>query len=100
MSTTTFGVVDLSKTAPFEEAASPLAGAAAAVIDLDRLRGQLNEIRDALSPVLDQQSAQNGFRLSSMELQLTVGLEGKVWFVAKGTGEASLKLTWSRGTGS
>jgi hypothetical protein len=35
-----------------------------------------------------------------MELQLTVGLEGKVWFVAKGTGEASLKLTWSRGTGS
>jgi hypothetical protein len=33
-----------------------------------------------------------------MELALTVGLEGKIWFVAKGTGEASLTLTWSRQT--
>lgn len=96
---TTFGAVDLTSARPFEETASPLAGSAPGVVNLDALRSQLNEIRDALSPVIEQQSAQQGFHLNELELSLTVGLEGKVWFVAKGTGEASLKLTWTRQTG-
>lgn len=98
MSTTTFGAVDLTSQRPFEQTASPLAGSAPGVVDLESLRSQLSEIRDALSPVIEQQSAQPGFRLNSMELSLTVGLEGRVWFVAKGSGEASLTMTWSRQT--
>lgn len=95
---TEFQVVDLTQGPPGEETESLLQGRAVGTVDLGQLRSQLDEIRDALSPVLADQSESQGFHLNSMELDLTVGLEGQIWFVAKGKGEASLKLTWSRGT--
>jgi len=71
-------------------------GGEAGSVDLDSLREQLEEIRDSLTPVVSDQAEGDGLRLQEIELSLAVGLEGKVWFVAKGTAEASLKLTFGR----
>jgi hypothetical protein len=93
---TTFRVVDLTQASPQDEAKSPLQAGNIGTVDLDKLSGQLHEIRDALNPVIAEQAEEQPFHLSTMELALTVGLEGQVWFVAKGKAEASLKLVWSR----
>lgn len=94
---TEFQVVDLTQEAPGAQTESLLQGRAVGSVDLGQLRSQLDDIRDALSPVLAEQAeSAGGFHLNTMELDLTVGLEGQIWFVAKGKGEASLKLTWSR----
>jgi len=85
-----FSVVDLT------QGQSPLQATQHGRIDLDDLRGQLEEIRDALTPVVAHQAQDERLRLQSLELSLTVGLEGKVWFIAKGKGEASIKLVWGR----
>ena len=86
----TFEVVDLTA------AGSPLQGGTHGSVDLDSLRGQLEAIRDALTPVVAEQAADEHIRLKEIELALTVGVEGKVWFIAKGTGEASITLKWGR----
>jgi hypothetical protein len=65
-------------------------------VDLTRLRGQLEEIRDALRPVLDEADDPGRIGLRQIEVALTVGLEGRVWFIAKGSAEASLTLTFAR----
>jgi hypothetical protein len=95
---TTFSVVDLTRADAPAETETMLQARIGGKVDLDDLSSQLGEIRDALNPVLADQGADHAFRLRSMELDLTVGLEGQVWFVAKGKGEASLKLTWSHAT--
>lgn len=95
---TIFRVVDLTQSNPQAEAQSPLQAGGIGSVDLDQLRGQLEQIREGLTPVLADQAKEQTFHLQSMELDLTVGLEGQVWFVAKGKGEASLRLIWSRGT--
>ena len=64
-------------------------------VDLGELRDQLVDIRDTLSPLLAA-SDSDGMRLSSLELSLTVGAEGGVWFIAKGSVEASITMTFSR----
>jgi hypothetical protein len=64
-------------------------------VDLDSLRSQLEQIRDAIIPLLQAQQPA-GIGLSSIEIALSVGFEGKVWFIAKGTAEASIKLTFAR----
>lgn len=85
-----FQVVDLSRPA------TPLAGGAGVgEVDLDHLRGQLAEIRDALTPVLDDQ-AEARMKLREIEVDLTVSFEGNIWFIAKGKGEASIKLQFSK----
>lgn len=87
----TFDVVDLTPTS------SPLAaGPTVGKVDLDDLRNQLETIRDGIAPVLEGDAASSGIRLQKVEIDLTVGLEGHVWFIAKGKGEASLKLEFSR----
>lgn len=63
-------------------------------VDLDELRDQLVEIRDTLSGLIDADSP-DGIRLSSVELSLTVGAEGGVWFIAKGSVEGSITMTFS-----
>jgi hypothetical protein len=89
----TFTVVDLSQTNVQVE--ETMLQARTGTVDLEDLSRQLSEIRDGLNPVLAEQNPDDAFRLRSMELDLTVGLEGHVWFVAKGKGEASLRLIWS-----
>jgi len=88
-----FGVIDLTKDSPLEEARADLIGGPGAV-DLGRLSDQLKEIRDAFVGITQERSA-DGFGLSSLEVDLTIGAEGRVWFVAKGSVEASIKLTFA-----
>lgn len=92
---TQFKVVDLSAPGSPLQAVESISG----LIDLDDLRGQLEEIRNALSPVVaDGPGADtDGFHLKTLEVDLTVGIEGKIWFIAKGKGEASIKLVWGSG---
>lgn len=93
---TTFRVVDLTRDISGVSAENLAQAGAAASVDLDGIRDQLVQIRDAFNPVLADQDDGQAFRLHSIELDLTVGMEGQVWFVAKGRAEASLKLLWSR----
>ena len=86
-----YGVVDLSSTAPVA-----LGAAGSGELELSGLASQLEEIRDALQPVLDEPSPAGGFGLQSLEVALTIGLEGKVWFVASGSAEASVTLTFGK----
>ncbi|HEX8101115.1 MAG TPA: hypothetical protein VF533_00745 [Solirubrobacteraceae bacterium] len=91
---TNFDVVDLSQRESLLQGEDMATGS----VNLEDLRGQLEEIRDALSPVVTSPVPGDGLRLESLELDLTVGLEGRVWFIAKGKGEASLRMKWSRGS--
>jgi hypothetical protein len=66
-------------------------------VDLGTLRSQLEEIRDAILPVASAPNVpEDGFGLQTLELDLTIGAEGQVWFVAKGSVEASIKLTFGQ----
>jgi hypothetical protein len=93
----TYGVLDLTTENPMQvtaegEAFWPGKGHE---VDLGKLRGQLEEIRDAILPVASATTVRNdGFGLQTLELDLTIGAEGQVWFVAKGSVEASIKLTF------
>jgi hypothetical protein len=90
-----FSVVDLSRN-DFGRGPALLQASEIGQVDLDALRDQLVEIRDSIGQVIDSSCEAGALHLSTIELDLTVGLEGKVWFIAKGSAEASLKLTWSR----
>ena len=90
----TYPVVDLTVVdAEFRLEAKP-------EIDPATLAAQLKDISDAVSPVLAQADGKQAFGLDSIELSLTVGAEGGVWFVAKGSAEASIKATFSRQSSS
>ena len=66
-------------------------------LDLDDLSEQLQEIRNAITPVIaDEPQAAGGFGLESLEIALTVGAEGKIWFIVSGSVEASITMTFSR----
>jgi hypothetical protein len=56
---------------------------------------QLKEISDAVQPVLDDAQPRN-LGLKEIEISLTIGAEGGVWFVAKGSAEASIVLRFGR----
>lgn len=90
----TFEVVDLSSMK------SPAADVSlTGNVDLDGLRDQLQQIRDSLSPLLDDQETAAGepaMGLQELELALSISLEGKVWFIAKGNAEASITLKFGR----
>ena len=92
-----YGVIDLSAESPVQVTAEGEAFWAGKPggVDLGKLRSQLEEIRDAILPVAAEPAgAQGGFGLQTLEIDLTIGAEGQVWFVAKGSLEASLKLTF------
>jgi hypothetical protein len=65
-------------------------------VDLDRLSGQLMEIRNAISPILTEEPQPGGLALQSLVISLTVGVDGRIWFVVNGSAEASITLTFSR----
>ena len=65
-------------------------------VGLDDLSEQLRDIRNAISPVLAEETQPGGFGLQSLQISLTVGAEGKIWFIVSGSAEASITLTFSR----
>ena len=87
--TETYRVADLSQDAAVSIESAPS-------VDPQRIAGQLKEISDAIGPVLAQSQPASGIGLESIELALTIGAEGGVWFVAKGSAEASIKVTFGR----
>lgn len=87
---TEFGVVDLSGEG------SLLQGASTGSVDIDELRGQLEQIRAALDPVVAGEGGTGAVKLKTLEVTLTVSAEGRVLFVVKGSAEASIKLVWER----
>ncbi|TML45289.1 MAG: hypothetical protein E6G19_05265 [Actinobacteria bacterium] len=92
-----YGVIDLSTESPVQVTAEGEAFWAGKPggVDLGKLRSQLEEIRDAILPVAaGPDGAVGGFGLQTLEIDLTIGAEGQVWFVAKGSLEASIKLTF------
>ena len=91
----TYGVMDLTADSPTSVTAEFWQSSQRSV-KLDELRRQLEEIRDAILPVAADQPADSGFGLQTLEFDLTIGAEGKVLFVAKGSIEASIKLTFAR----
>ena len=54
-------------------------------VDRARLAADLQRISQAIAPVLATSEPSAGFGLQSIELSLTIGAEGGVWFVAKGS---------------
>jgi len=65
-------------------------------VDLDELRDQLSEIRDAINPIITEVPADGALGLESLELSLTVGYEGRILFLVSGSVQASITLTFSR----
>jgi hypothetical protein len=66
-------------------------------VDTDKLREDLAEIRDSLSPVLEEEPG-NKLALSELEIGLTLSAEGKLLFIATAGVEATITLTFSRPT--
>ena len=66
------------------------------MVDPDRIANEIADIKRRLSTIFEDGDAEKHFILQSMEVQLAIGVEGGVWFVAKGTAEASLKLVFGR----
>jgi Trypsin-co-occurring domain 1 len=69
---------------------------ARATVDPSNVARQLKDITDAIAPVLDEAQPQKAFGLDTIELSLTIGAEGGIWFVAKGSAEASITVTFKR----
>ena len=92
-----FGVVDLTaapSAAP--SAVEPMWGKP--TVDPENVKRELEEIRNALQPLLssaDDDSSEH-FALKQLEVKLAVGLEGSIYFVAKGSVEASITLTFAK----
>jgi hypothetical protein len=93
----TYGVIDLTSESPVQVTAQGeglLGFGGHREFDLGHVRSQLEEIRDAIIPVADGPDTTGGFGLQTLEIDLTLGAEGTVWFIAKGSAEASIKLTF------
>ena len=85
----TYPVIDLSES-------SSLAIEARSTVDPHELAAQLKDIGDAIAPILGEDQGKDAFGVKSVEISLSVGAEGGVWFIAKGSAEASIKLVLER----
>jgi hypothetical protein len=65
-------------------------------VDLDELRDQLIEIRDAINPIITEVPADGALGLESVVLSLTVGYQGRILFLVSGSVQASITLKFSR----
>jgi hypothetical protein len=83
-----FPVADLSASASLALGSPP-------TVDPSHVARQLKIISDAIAPVLDGAKA-GPLGLSEVEISLTLGAEGGIWFVAKGSAEASIVLRFKR----
>lgn len=63
-------------------------------VEPSALAAQLQQIRDAIGPTLVEAPAARAAGLKRVEIGLTIGAEGGVWFIAKGSAEASIKMTF------
>lgn len=86
--TSRYPVVDLTTSEPALEGR--------ASVDPQELARQLKDISDAVTPVLADDAQQGGFGLDSIEIALTIGAEGGIAFIAKGTAEASVTVKFAR----
>jgi hypothetical protein len=86
LSNQTYPLVDLSPSASL--AMTPLEN-----VDPRVLATQLNEIGTVISDTLFAPSSPARLGVSKVEIALTIGAEGGIWFVARGTAEASITLT-------
>jgi len=67
------------------------------VVDPAALANELRDIADAMGPaVADAKTHESGFGLDTVEIALTIGAEGGIGFVAKGSAEASITVRFSR----
>ena len=64
-------------------------------VDPERIAEEIMDIKRKLNRVFEEDT-ERSFALQSMEVQLAIGVEGGIWFIAKGTAEASVKLVFSR----
>jgi hypothetical protein len=64
------------------------------IIDVDKIAEQLKDIQVRISSAF-KDVAPSKFGLQSIELQLTVGAEGGIWFLAKGSVGGSITLTFA-----
>lgn len=87
----TYPVVDLSANEH-----ESIAYEGRAKVDPAAIAKQLKDIADAVGPVVADERAAGGFGLQTVAITLTVGAEGGVAFVAKGSAEASITLTLGR----
>lgn len=85
-----YPVLDLTVSAPILEGR--------ATVDPKDLARQLKDISDAVAPVLSD-TPESGFGLDSIEIALTIGAEGGIAFIAKGTAEASITAKFARPAG-
>jgi hypothetical protein len=65
-------------------------------VDLDKLRDQLREIRDAINPIITEVPADGALGLESVVISLSVGYQGRILFLVSGSVEASITLKFSR----
>jgi hypothetical protein len=65
-------------------------------VDPQHIAAQLNDIGNAISETLDETESPTTLRLSKVEIALTIGAEGSIWFVARGSAEAAITLTLER----
>ena len=64
-------------------------------VDPERIAEEIMDIKRKLNRVFEEDT-EGSFALHSVEVQLAIGVEGGIWFIAKGTAEASLKLVFGR----
>ena len=105
-----FDIVDLTQATLTEDPHNPSPDAGGAVggqgidgvlgaVDTTVVAVQLESLRADLSAHISESSG-SGLALKSLVLTLSIGAEGKVAFVAKGTAEASIEITFeSRSAG-
>jgi hypothetical protein len=65
-------------------------------VDLDELRDQLREIRDAINPIITEVPADGALGLESVVISLSIGYQGRILFLVSGSVEASITLKFSR----
>jgi hypothetical protein len=86
-----YGVADLTATSQGTQIQ------AIGEIRSEEVAAQLKEIQDAIvSTVFDEELQPGRIELTTVEIALTVGTEGRISFVAKGSIEASIKLVFSK----
>ena len=89
----TFDIVDLTKPGIVTRGGDYQPDSLVGTVDTVELARQLQELRSDLSSVLEVE--EKGIGLKSIVIRLTVGAEGRVAFIAKGSVEASIEVTFS-----
>ena len=93
----TFEIVDLTRGA-LVRGGHPDAPAVVGSIDTQELAAQIESLRQDLDGTIGR--SERGLGVTSLVIKLTLGAEGRVAFVAKGSVEASIEVTFTTGAKS